>query len=237
MALMQRATNSNDPNSIGNRMRGRRFRLFTSLIADLPRPLTILDVGGTAAFWKNRGLAGDDGLQITVLNLAEEPRVADNLHPVVGDATDMNEFGDQTFDVAFSNSVIEHLFTIDAQRKMADEVRRVAKAHWVQTPNYWFPMEPHFHMIGWQWLPEPVRVAMIRRRRCGWRGPCPDRDQARAAVREVRLMRGVELRRLFPESDVWGERMFGMVKSWVAHAGFPKAIVDVERGERAGEAA
>ena len=69
------------------------------------------------------------------------------------DATNLHEFGDASFDIAFSNSVIEHLSTFENQARMAAEVRRVARAYWVQTPNFWFPIEPHFLVPAWHWLP------------------------------------------------------------------------------------
>jgi hypothetical protein len=139
----------------------------------------------------------------------------------------MPEFPTGNFDVAFSNSVIEHLFTMEHQQAMAREAARLAPAYWIQTPNYWFPIEPHFHMIGWQWMPEAWRVAMLRKRRCGWRGPLPDLEQARAAVREIRLMKKHELQRLFPSGRIWGERFAGLVKSWVAYGGFGKRIEEL----------
>jgi hypothetical protein len=102
---------------------------------------------------------------------------------------------------------------------MARETRRVARAYWVQTPNYWFPMEPHFLVPGWQWLPESARVAAIRRRRLGWRGPVPDADEARESVREIRLMRRTELARMFPDATLRPERFGGLVKSWIVLGG------------------
>ena len=102
----------------------------------------------------------------------------------------------------FSNSVIEHLQTSARQAAMAAEVRRLASTYWIQTPNFWFPVEPHFLAPAWHWLPVSARVALLRRRRWGWRGPCPDPADAEAAVREIRLMRGPELRRLFPEAKL-----------------------------------
>jgi hypothetical protein len=111
--------------------------------------------------------------------------------------------------------VIEHLETIDRQAAMAAEVRRLAPLYWVQTPNFWFPIEPHFLTPAWHWLPAGLRVALLRRRRWGWRGPCPDPLQAEALVSEVRLMRGNELRRLFPEATLMKERVGPFVKSFV----------------------
>ena len=53
---------------------------------------------------------------------------------------------------------------------MAAEVRRLAPVYWVQTPNFWFPMEPHFLTPAWHWLPVDLRVAMLRRRALGLAG-------------------------------------------------------------------
>jgi hypothetical protein len=210
-----------NPESFSNKLRARRFRQFEALVATLPRPLRILDVGGTNDFWEQRHWAGRNDVQIFSLNMvAEESRHA-NIKPLAGDATNLAQFGDQSFDVAFSNSVIEHLFTFENQRRMASEIQRVGKAFWVQTPNYWFPMEPHFQVPGWQWMPLSLRAAMIRRWRCGWRGPCADRAGARKLVEEVRLLSASELKTIFPSATLIAERFCGLVKSWTVVGGFP----------------
>src|SRR5437879_9564551 len=97
-----------NPSSFSNRMRFRRFQLFESLIATLPRPLRILDVGGTNLFWENRGWVNRDDIQIVTLNLQAEPNYFSNIESVIGDATDLSQFADASFDIVFSNSVIEH---------------------------------------------------------------------------------------------------------------------------------
>jgi hypothetical protein len=221
--MLRRMADGHAPDSFSNRMRERRFAQFEGLASALPRPLRILDVGGTNDFWEKRGWAGRDDVSITLVNLKGQQREHANIHPSVGDATDLADHMDGSFDIVFSNSVIEHLFTSAAQAAMAREVKRVGRAFWVQTPNFWFPMEPHFHVPGWQWLPERVRVAVIRRRACGWRGPCPDPEVARDTVREVRLMRRRELRALFPGATIETERIGGLAKSFVVHHGFPAA--------------
>ena len=220
---MRQLADSENPNSFANKLRAARFRRFETLVATLPRPLRILDVGGETAFWENRGWAGRDDVRIFSLNLVPEEQRHENIKPVAGDATNLAEFADGSFDVAFSNSVIEHLFTFENQRRMASEMRRVGRAFWMQTPNFWFPMEPHFHVPGWQWMPLGLRVAMIRRWRCGWRGPCPDPAGARKLVEELRLLRESEIRSIFPGATLIAERFCGLVKSWIAIGGFPNA--------------
>lgn len=209
--------------SLSHRLRERRFERFESLAARLPKPLAVIDIGGTCEFWEQRGWADRDDVSVTLVNLMEQDRRHSNIHPTVGDATSLAEHADASFDIAFSNSVIEHLFTFDNQQAMAREVRRVARAYWVQTPNFWFPVEPHFLFPAWHWLPVSTRVAVLRRRGVGWMGRCPDPEFAREVVSEVRLMRRRELARLFPEAVIVPERFGGVVKSWTCVAGFPAA--------------
>jgi hypothetical protein len=230
---LRRLADGSNAASFSNQRRTERFRLFERLAAGLPRPLSILDIGGTNEFWEQRGWAGRDDVEITLLNLHAEEHRHSNITPAVGDATDLAEHADQSFDVAFSNSVIEHLFSYDAQAAMAREVQRVARAYWVQTPNYWFPVEPHFLVPGWQWLPTGARVALIRKRRLGWRGPCPDPEEARKAVGEIRLMTGRELARLFPDATVRPEKFKGLVKSWIVHGGFEPLSAEAAGSEAA----
>lgn len=218
--LIRMLADSDDPSSFANKFRSRRFRRFEVLAASLPRPIRILDVGGETAFWEHRGWAGLDGVEILSLNLAPEEQRHENIKPVTGDATNLGQFGDGSFDIAFSNSVIEHLFTFENQRRMALEIQRVGKSFWVQTPNFWFPMEPHFHVPGWQWMPLALRVAMLQRWRCGWRGPCADPVRARALVEEVRLMTKSELSSVFPGAKLVPEWFCGFVKSWTVVGGF-----------------
>ncbi|RMG20481.1 MAG: class I SAM-dependent methyltransferase [Deltaproteobacteria bacterium] len=207
-----------DPRSLANRFRARRFRRFAELLPS-GRPLSLLVVGGTVEFWRQRGWLRRPDLHIVVYGMDPGGEAEGNLEVVEGDATCL-PYPDGAFDVVFSNSVIEHLAERARQRQMAREVMRVGKAYWVQTPNYWFPVEPHFLVPGWQWLPEAVRVELLRRLRLGRRGPYADRQAARESVREIRLLTRRELADLFPGAALWPERLFGLVKSWVAYAGF-----------------
>lgn len=52
-------------------------------------------------------------------------------------------FKDQTFDICWSNAVIEHVGNKDRQIMFLREVKRVAKAAFITTPNKHFPIEVH----------------------------------------------------------------------------------------------
>lgn len=200
--------------------RGRRLRRFNASLAGLQKPLHVVDLGGTVKFWEFAGWAGDAQMEITIVNLRRQPSQHPNIRFVEGDVTDVSQFANNSFDLVFSNSVIEHLYTLENQRTMAAEVQRLAPRYWIQTPNYWFPVEPHFRFIGWQWLPQRTRVAMLRRRRFGWRARTPDAERARALVEEVRLLTRRELKDLFPGARIEAERLLGLVKSWTVVKGF-----------------
>jgi hypothetical protein len=222
--------NVDKPNSFSNRMRDKRFLHFESLVERKRKleslaerkikPLRIVDIGGTIDFWEQRKWAGREDVSISLVNLVrQEPRHA-NMECLIGDATNLTEIADKSFDVSFSNSVIEHLFTYDNQRAMAREMCRIAPSVWLQTPNYWFPVEPHFHFVGWQWLPIKVRAELLLRRDYGWRKKAADLKQAYQLVAEVRLMTRSELERIFPGAEILGERFGPLVKSWILFSGF-----------------
>ena len=138
-SLWLRFADSSDSHSFANRLRAARFRLFERFAASVPKPIRILDVGGVNEFWENRGWADRADVQIVILNLFSQQQLHENIRPIIGDGRDLTQFSDRTFDIAFSNSAIEHLSSFESQGRMASEIQRVGRAFWVQTPNFWFP--------------------------------------------------------------------------------------------------
>lgn len=210
------------PDSLASRMRRRRLAWFNELLTPLPEPVRVLDVGGTAAFWQQNRDALVRRCHLTILNLDRAD--LDGLpeaEAAAGDARRMPQFADGSFDVIFSNSVIEHVGTLYDQMAMAAEVRRVGRAYFVQTPNRWFPLEPHYLMPLWQFWPLCLRAWLQRRRTIGWMPRQPDPLRARAEVEQVRLLGGREMRGLFPDAEQLAERLGPLVKSWVARRPAP----------------
>ncbi len=200
-------------------MRKKRIAHFESLITPLRKPLTILDVGGTQAFWKLVGLINDD-LKITLYNVSHFNVSYPTLVSMAGDARDMQEFKDKEFQIVFSNSVIEHVGSFAQQRQMADEVQRVGDRFYVQTPNRYFPLEPHFLFPFFQFLPVSFRVFLVTHFNLGWRGNIPDRQEALRAVQEIRLLTEKELKDLFPGAKIYKEKLLGLTKSFIVYKGW-----------------
>ena len=213
--FIQRIANSSVQDSLASEMRRRRFEIFRAHFDRLPKPVSILDVGGTMRFWQVMGLLPGDGLSITLLNVAPVPESRDGFISVEGDARSMPEFGDAQFDIVFSNSVIEHVGSFAQQGRMASEIQRIGRSYFVQTPNRYFPMEPHALFPGFQFLPLGLRVWMVRRFSMGWIGRIPDYEKAYARVASIELLSRRRLKRLFPNAEIRDERFAGLTKSFM----------------------
>jgi SAM-dependent methyltransferase len=77
-------------------------------------------------------------------------------------------FGDQAFDIGFSNAVLEHVGSAARQRLFIAEICRVAKRVFVTTPNRWFPVEPHTSLPLVHYLPKPVFRRLLSGTRYGF---------------------------------------------------------------------
>jgi 2-polyprenyl-3-methyl-5-hydroxy-6-metoxy-1,4-benzoquinol methylase len=214
--------------SLAARMRRKRFTFFLQLLNAVPRPLTILDVGGRQRFWEVMGFAQEPDVHITLLNIEPAKIHYDNFLAMTGDATCMDNFLDNQFDVVFSNSVIEHVGSFEQQKQMAREVRRVARRYFIQTPNYYFPIEPHFLFIGFHWLPLKARAWLHSQFNLGWRKRIPDRQLAQESVAQVRLLRKKELLSLFPHCRLYEEKIMGLTKSLIVYGGWGEATRQME---------
>ena len=151
-------------------LRRRRFCFIQRLLAALPSGYELLDVGGTLDFWRQVDFTPKDG-SIVLYNLKECTLLDAGITGMVGDARDMHEFPDKRFDLVFSNSVIEHVGTYQQQEQMAQEIQRVGKRYCIQTPNRYFPIEPHVLWPCFQFLPRRWQVFILVHSRSlwGWR--------------------------------------------------------------------
>ena len=206
--------------SVSNKFRRKRFKFFLDFIKELPRPVKILDIGGTPDFWKQMTNQTDSlykDLIITILNIEEPANFPDSIKFIKGDARDLSAFSDKEFDVVFSNSVIEHVGEYDSQKKMADEIIRTGKKYFVQTPNYYFPFEPHFLFPLFQFFPRSLQIFLLTYFNMGWYKKCESKDEAIAVLESVNLLRLKDFKKLFPSAKIYKEKFLCMNKSFVAY--------------------
>ena len=195
---------------IGRSFREKRFRLFKQEF-DPQHGDVILDIGsGIGAFlerFATRGL-GVIALDISEQWLANLRRLYPDILIVRGDATQL-PFKTGSVTIAVSSSVIEHVGDIEAMKHMASEIGRVAKRYFVQTPNKYFPIEPHYMLPFVQFVPRRIK-RQIRKRFL--------RDDFNLDVTqyEPKLLGPGQLRKMFPGSRIVREKFLFLTKSLIA---------------------
>lgn len=191
------------------RFRHRRLEQFRRIFS-VQRDSTILDVGGGEHIWLESGLER----QVTILNLLPPDNPNPHFNYVTGDACNMSMFGDQSYDVVFSNSVIEHVGDFSDQRKMAREVCRVGRGYWVQTPYRHFPIEVHFLFPLFQYMPKNIQYAIAHKWPFSFAKSF--KLDVQYEVDNIWLLGIDALQDLFPEAQIHKERFLGLVKSIIA---------------------
>jgi methyltransferase family protein len=222
--LINKLIDHNNPKSFSSRMRRHRSVELRKLIENcfkLKGSVSIIDMGGEARYWN---ILGEDYLKqhcvsITLVNKFEE-NLPENPNPAIF-TTHISDccllsYEDQEFDIAHSNSVIEHLIDWEHMRAFAKETRRVAHNYYVQTPSYWFPIEPHFCAPFFHWLPEPIRVGLVMRRAFGSHPKATTVDWAMDFVQNARLLDKRQFAYLFSDGRITNEKFAGLTKSFIA---------------------
>lgn len=210
-AITRRFVSVYDEKSISNRMRLRRFALLSQLFPALAE-MTVLDVGGDARFWRQ---APVKPAHVTLLNRYEQTVPEEWMSVMLGDGCDPPMELPEV-DLAFSNSVIEHVGGHWRRLRFAELIRGAAKHYWVQTPNRYFPIEPHFLIPGLQFLPLKAMPNIVSRWKLGNYADCRERDDILPRVLDIELLTATHMEVYFPDGCLHCERFAGMTKSLIA---------------------
>lgn len=198
--------------SAGAAARRRRWQLLAQTFPEIA-DMRVLDIGGDARSW----IVG--GVRPGHLTLLNNEGVPDAPEPwmlgIEGDACDPPT-GLVGFDLAFSNSVIEHVGGHLRREQFAAFVSDAAPRYWVQTPNRYFPIEPHFLVPGLQFLPYGMQARVITRWPIGNHAALKDRDMALRRAIEHELLSKTQLGFYFPDAVLVPEQIGPLVKSWIA---------------------
>ena len=201
--------------------RTRRLASFIAAYSDLPQ-LKVLDVGGNHRMWdllkENFGLFPQ---KLVLLNNAVWESYGEYEY-VLGDAHNL-EYEDDSFDLVFSNSVIEHLGNREDKLQFAQECCRVGKEVYIQTPNLWFPIEPHILTVFIHWLPKSLYkklsffsfyylLKVITHKNPEKSGTIESLDYR---IDQTNLLSKRQLQELFPQTDIETEKILGLEKSLI----------------------
>jgi hypothetical protein len=224
MNLLHRLQDHDDPNSLAMRFRRARAKRVVELITAIHAErgaVRILDLGGEPGYWRlyDRGFLQSKAVTIHLVNPA--PQAVDDplFTTAVGDACHLPEIAAGEFDLVHSNSVIEHVGDWTRMEAFAAEVRRLAPRYYVQTPYFYFPIEPHFSAPFFHWRSEQARARMLLRKRRGWCERAGDVGEAMRTVQHARLLDKTQFRFLFPDAHHVDERAAGLTKSLIALRG------------------
>jgi hypothetical protein len=191
-------------------LRKARMRRFAKLFR-LTGSERVIDVGGRKFNW----LLIDRQPAVTIVNVEYADKEDGRFRYVRADGTAL-PYTDRSFDICYSNSVIEHVGAWDKCVAFANEVRRVAPRYYVQTPNKWFFVEPHCVGFFIHWLPLAWRRRLVRRFSLWGLVDKPTPEKIDALLAEINLLTVDQMRTLFPDATIIKERFLGFAKSIIA---------------------
>jgi ubiquinone/menaquinone biosynthesis C-methylase UbiE len=171
----------------------------------------IIDIGGTPINWQYI----EANPNLLLVNIFMPKVLNKKFKYLVADGKQL-PFVNQAFDIAYSNSVIEHLCDFEEQLKFADEVQRIGKKYYVQTPNKYFPVEPHYITPFIHFFPKSVQKKLLRYFSIWGLITKPSKESIEKIVNEINLLGPKEMKKLFPDSKVIFERFLLMTKSIIA---------------------
>lgn len=189
-----------------------------------------MDLGGGDGKYIHTIVKGLPEMEITIADILEEDLAY--AKDIFGYKTTMlNEsnklpFEDNEFDIVFCNSVIEHVtipknqvwklkntkeferLSFLRQQEFAEEIRRIGKSYFVQTPNKYFLIESHSWLPGVvAVMPRNIQMETIRLFNKFWfKKTAPDWN----------LLTYGKMQQLFPDATIYREKSFGFTKSLMA---------------------
>lgn len=216
--------------AFSRKSRQKRAALFRRKF-DLNETTRILDLGSENGENINSVLKGTkiqpENVYIADIDADAIKQGSENFgfQPVLIDETGMLNFKENFFDIVYCSSVIEHVtlpkseiwnVTADGefereawknQKKIADEIRRVGRGFFVQTPARNFPIESHTWLPFFSFFSRPQQIKIMSRTNKFW---------IKQSLPDFNLLDAEQMKQLFPDAEIVFERAFGLVKSIIA---------------------
>jgi len=214
--ILRKFASPDNLDSFSSKFRRKRFLLFLDFLKrnKIEDP-KIIDVGGTCNYWELMNSDHQNNFKPVIVNISNEHLLSENYNSIIGDGKSLSFIKDKSFDVAYSNSMIEHLSSLDEQTEMAISIKRVAKHYFIQTPAFIFPIEPHFLFPFFHWLPKKIRIFLVLNFNLGWFNKCKNKAEAENLISSIRIMKKRELQKKFYDSKIVTERFFLIAKSYI----------------------
>ncbi|HQU83724.1 MAG TPA: class I SAM-dependent methyltransferase [Pyrinomonadaceae bacterium] len=158
-------------------------------------------------------------------NAVEEGKRNYGFNPVLIDESGKLAFEDKFFDIVYCSSVIEHVTVVKSdvwtwkdgkefreesfkhQKLFADEIIRLGKKYFVQTPSKNFPVESHTWLPIVGYLPRKQFLPVLKLSNRFW---------VKQAEPDFNLLDANDMKRLFPDAKIVSEKKYGLTKSIMA---------------------
>jgi hypothetical protein len=209
--------------------RNKRFRAFLDELrpAESGRLIKVLDLGGTVPFWQAWNITAHDKLHLTLVNdhISDAENDVESETPFIAnrrsDVLTLTKDDFRSFDLIFSNSMIEHLSSWHAQRELADRIGSSEVPYFVQIPNKYAPIDPHIPRLYLPFFgayPKPVQAQIITFKSFGpdGRKPASLAEAYESFLNHYNPLGVRDVRELFPDAKVEFERAFGAPMSILA---------------------
>ena len=108
--------------------------------------------------------------KITVLGLEDYRKFSKRCPKVriVRYGGDSFPFKDETFDICWSNAIIEHVGNRNKQKTFLSEINRVANKVFFTTPNRYFPFEVHSKVFLLHYFPKSIFDKILKKLDKAW---------------------------------------------------------------------
>jgi hypothetical protein len=196
MNFLKKIINIENKNSISTKIRQKNFKYFKDLFYSLynNKPLKILDIGGTQEYWEMMEFTDPNLIEVTIISIDKIQVTLPNFRFVKMSAEDFDLL-DFNCDIVFSHSLIEHI----DHEIFAQIVRCFEKPYFIQTPNKYFPIEPHFLIPFFNFFPTSLKSYILGKA-----------EEAKT----INLLSKEELKKLFPNSKIYEGKIFRLTQSF-----------------------
>jgi hypothetical protein len=186
--------------------RHRKFDLFMEVFQPTAAD-RILDVGGADGSFFSALYPWPECVVVVDLRCGALQQLSRS-RPVLGNGLRL-PFADCAFDIVWSNATIEHVGGFARQQQFAGEIRRIAQGYFLTTPWKGFPIELHYKVPFYQFVPKRVQRWLIDHFSIGWR--------EKGRWEEVNLLWHRQLRKLFPDAHTLKQRVTPWPESLIAY--------------------
>lgn len=204
-----------------------KYHLFMRLMKPTPDN-KILDVGVAPHFFRGTNFLEywyPNPENITAIanenfeEYTEFTKAFPKVRLIFGDGRSL-DFDDDSFDIVFSNAVVEHAgYDVD-QKKFVHELCRVGKKIFITTPSQWFPFDSHTLLPFVHWFPDEIKNGIYKSLKLDvWSNP-----------RVLNLLSIKRFKSLFPKGIpvcFYKQRFLGMTGNLIAvvdKGGFPGRV-------------